>query len=393
MPWGSAVDRRLEFVRLAQAPGANRSELCRRFGVSRSNGYKWHGRYQAEGLNGLEERSRRPHSSPDRTPPEIEARVLAMRAEHPAWGGRKIHRVLKDEGLAEAPAPSTITAILRRGGVLNGPGADEPRDWTRFEREAPNELWQMDFKGHFALERGRCHPLTVLDDHSRYALEIGACANEQARTVRQRLEQVFRRYGLPRRMLSDNGSPWGTSGRGRDPYTALAVWLLDLDVSLGHGKAYHPQTQGKIERFHRSLKAEVLAGRTFESLAEVQAALDAWRQVYNTKRPHEGIGLVTPDTRYRMSARSLPERIEPPEYEPQAIVRKVQAEGKIHFRGKVFNWSRAFVGRAVALRATEVDGVFDLCYRRHVLGQVDLAQNIVKSVHHVPEQVSTLSPV
>src|ERR1700758_762753 len=118
MPWGSAVDRRLEFVRLALAPGANVSELCRRFAVSRSNGYKWIHRYQADGPAGLQERSRRPHSSPARTPPEIEARVLAMRAEHPAWGGRKIHWALKPEGLAEPPAPSTITDILRRGGVL-----------------------------------------------------------------------------------------------------------------------------------------------------------------------------------------------------------------------------------------------------------------------------------
>jgi transposase InsO family protein len=386
----SIVMQREEFCRLASKPGANVRELCRRKGISPTTGYKWLARYRLEGAAGLADRSRRPHGSPNRTPAVVEAQVVAIREEHPAWGGRKIQKTLDQ---ADPPSPSTITAILRRHDRLDGPGAGEACAWTRFEHAEPNDLWQMDFKGHFALETGRCHPLTVLDDHSRYALEIGACANEQAQTVRQRLEQVFRRYGLPRRMLSDNGSPWGTSGRGRDPHTALSVWLLDLDVSLGHGKAYHPQTQGKIERFHRSLKAEVLAGRTFESMDQVQAALDAWRQVYNTKRPHEGIGLVTPDTRYRMSARSWPERIEPPEYEPQAIVRKVQAEGKIHFRGQVFNWSRAFVGRAVALRATEVDGVFDLCYRRHVLGQVDLPQNVVKSVHHVPEQVSTLSPV
>ena len=139
--------------------------------------------------------------------------MVAIREEHPAWGGRKIQKTLDQ---ADPPSPSTITAILRRHDRLDGPGAGEACAWTRFEHAAPNDLWQMDFKGHFALETGRCHPLTVLDDHSRYALEIGACANEQAQTVRQRLEQVFRRYGLPRRMLSDNGSPWGTSGRGRD---------------------------------------------------------------------------------------------------------------------------------------------------------------------------------
>src|ERR1700761_9002060 len=185
MAWGSALERREEFVRLAVRAGANVSELCRRFGVSRSNGYKWLRRYEAQGRVGLEERSRRPGSSPGRTSPELEAKVLAVRAAHPAWGGRKIHRVLERERL-EPPSPSTITEILRRVGVLTGPGAGEPRAFTRFEHPRPNDLWQMDFKGHFALAEGRCHPLTVLDDHSRYALEIGACANEQAQTVRQR---------------------------------------------------------------------------------------------------------------------------------------------------------------------------------------------------------------
>jgi transposase InsO family protein len=392
MPWGSAVDRRLEFVRLALAPGANRSELCRRFAVSRSNGYKWVRRFQAEGPNGLQERSRRPHSSPAQTPPEIEARVLAMRADHPAWGGQKIRRVLKAEGLAEAPAASTITEILRRGGVLDGPGAGEPRDWTRFEREAPNELWQMDFKGHFALEQGRCHPLTVLDDHSRYALEIGACGDERTETVQARLSRVFGRHGLPRCILADNGSPWGTCGSG-ERHTRLTVWLMDLGVAVSHGRPLHPQTQGKAERFHRTLKAEVLDGRRFEDLAAAQAAFEAWREVYNAKRPHEALEHNTPASRYAMSPRAMPEVIEPPDYEPQAHVRTVHEGGWISFKGRQVNCSKAFVGKRLALRATDTDGLFDLCYRSHVLAQVDLRQNITQPVLDVPEQVSTLSPV
>src|SRR5690606_31555029 len=127
--------------------------------------------------------------------------VVAVRREHPAWGGRKIRRVLCNQGLARPPSASTITAILRRHGLLDGPGAGERREWMRFEHASPNELWQMDFKGWFALPARRCHPLTVLDDHSRYALEIGACDDEQERTVRARLEAVFRRHGLPWRIL------------------------------------------------------------------------------------------------------------------------------------------------------------------------------------------------
>jgi transposase InsO family protein len=385
------MDRREEFVRLAGLAGANRSELCRRFGVSRSNGYKWMGRHAAEGPAGLEERSRRPLRSPGQASGELAAAVLAVRAAHPRWGGRKIRRVLQDAGVA-APAASTITEILRRAGQLDGPGAGEPRDWVRFEHAEPNELWQMDFKGHVALQAGRCHPLTVLDDHSRYALEIGACGDERTETVQGRLERVFRRYGLPRRILADNGSPWGTAGGG-GRHTRLTVWLLDLGVGVSHGRPWHPQTQGKDERFHRTLKGEVLDGATFAGLDQAQAAFDAWREVYNCKRPHEAIGLDTPSRRYRMSPRPMPPAIDPPDYEPQAQVRKVYEGGWISFRGRQLNCSKAFVGRRLAFRATDTDRLFDLCYRSHVLAQVDLRQDSVKPVLNVPEHLSPLSPV
>lgn len=187
----SRLTEREEFCRLAQVRGVNRRELCRRFGISPSVGYKWLGRYLAEGREGLADRSRRPRESPCRTPAEVEAQVLAVRARHPCWGGRKIRRVLLDDGGTQAPSASTITDILRRHGCLDGPGSGETRHWTRFEHAEPNDLWQMDFKGHFAMREGRCHPLTVLDDHSRYALAIGACDNERTATVRAQLERIF----------------------------------------------------------------------------------------------------------------------------------------------------------------------------------------------------------
>jgi transposase InsO family protein len=387
----SLMSEREEFCRLAAMPDANKRELCRRFGISPQTGYKWIGRFRSDGDGGLADRSRRPLISPARTAEPVEADVLEVRREYPAWGGRKIRRVLQMLGVSDVPSASTITAILRRHGLLDGPRAGEARDHIRFEHARPNDLWQMDFKGHFALGEGRCHALTILDDHSRYALELGACGNERTETVRERLEGVFRRYGLPWRMLADNGSPWGSSGG--EKHTRLTVWLLDLDVPLSHGRPYHPQTQGKEERFHRSLKAEVLDRDSFADLATAQTAFDRWRKVYNDIRPHEGIGLDTPSSRYAMSQRAMPETIAPPDYEPQAHVRKVLHNAWLSFKGRKINCSKAFVGRQLALRATNDDGVFDLCYRRHVLSQVDLRQNIVKSVHHVPEQVSTLYPV
>jgi transposase InsO family protein len=172
----SVIDQREEFAKLALVCGANRHELCRRFGISRSNGYKWLRRYVAEGRAGLADRSRRPHRSPNRAAPGVEAAVLQVRRDsNNSWGGRKIAKVLHDTGAIAAPAASTITEILRRHGKLEERAAEHPGPHQRFERAQPNELWQMDFKGHFGVGGGRCHPLTVLDDHSRYALGIEAC--------------------------------------------------------------------------------------------------------------------------------------------------------------------------------------------------------------------------
>jgi transposase InsO family protein len=371
----SLMEVREEFCRLLLGEGVNRRELCRRWRISPATAYKWLDRYRAEGVSGLADRSRRPLTSPQRTSGALEDRVLGVRWEHPAWGGRKIRRVLENEGVADVPSPSTITEILRRHGRLDGPGTGEVRHWQRFEHAAPNDLWQMDFKGHFAMREGRCHPLTVLDDHSRYALELGACGNERGETVRARLERLFERYGLPRRMLTDNGSPWGTAGS-EEKHTMLTVWLLDLGIGVVHGRAYHPQTQGKEERFHRTLMAEVVNGRLFDDLAGAQSAFDAWRPIYNDKRPHEGIGMEVPSSRYRPSPRSMPQSVPAPDYESQAHVRKVRSRGGVSFRNREVPVSKAFAGRYVALRATNVDGRFDICYRHHRLGQIDLAQPV-----------------
>jgi len=388
----SVVSLREEFCRLADQPGANVSALCRRFGTNRNSGYQWLRRWRSEGAEGLKDRSRRPKSSPGRTAAELEAAVLAVRAEHPTWGGRKIRKVLLVDGWADAPAASTVTEILRRHGRLDGPRAGERRDWVRFEHPEPNDLWQMDFKGHFPLARGRCHPLTVLDDHSRYALEIGACGDEQGLTVQARLTEVFRRYGLPLRILTDNGSPWGTVGSGQ-PHTQLTVWLLDLGVGVIHGRPYHPQTQGKDERFHGTLKRELLDGRLFADLDQAQAAFDRWRATYNHRRPHEALHLETPSTRYRVSPREMPQVVPPPEYGPDDLVRKVAKGGWITVRGRIINCSKAFTGRWLALRPTSTDGLFDLCYRSHVLAQVDLRQDHPTTVSDVPEHLSALTPV
>ena len=252
MPWSevSVMDLRLEFVMLAEQPGSNVSALCRRFGISRKTGYKWLGR--AGSGAALSDRSRRPRSNPRRTPEGMEAAVLAVRSDHPCWGGRKIARRLVDLGETDVPAPSTVTAILQRHGVALGQ-AGTLAAFQRFERSRPNELWQMDFKGHFAFAQGRCHPLTVLDDCSRFNLCLAACGNEQGETVQGHLRAAFRRYGLPEWIIVDNGSPWGDGPN--TPYTPLGVWFLRLGIGLSHSRPYHPQTLGKD--FHRTLPTAV----------------------------------------------------------------------------------------------------------------------------------------
>jgi transposase InsO family protein len=380
MPWEdrSVIDQREEFVRLALAPGASRSELCRRYGVSRSNGYKWLQRYLAEGRAGLFERSRRPRHSPWRTSVAVEAEVLRVREKsNNAWGGRKIERVLQNAGGVAVPKPSTITEILRRHGKLEERSREHPGRYQRFERSEPNELWQMDFKGHFALSQGRCHPLTVLDDHSRYSPTISACANEQGTTVQAQLVSVFRRYGLPVSMLMDNGPPWGDGGN--QPYTAFTVWLLRLGVHVIHGRPFHPQTQGKDERFHRSLKAEVLSGNSFPDLVDCQRAFDRWRHVYNHERPHEALALATPADRYRASERPFPEALPPIEYGPGDVVRKVDSGGDIKLRGRELHVGKAFRGQPVALRPTDEDGVFSVHFCAHHIATLDLRNQTGKT--------------
>ena len=229
----------------------------------------------------------------------------------------------------------------------------------------------MDFKGHFATDAGRCHPLTVLDDHSRFSLGLFACPDERDETARPHLTTLFRRYGLPERILCDNGPPWGTSGSSAR-YTGLGVWLLRLGIGLGHGRPHHPQTQGKEERFHRTLKAEVLQGRTFADLAVCQGRFDPWREVYNHRRPHEALGLAVPASRYRPSPRAFPEAPPAWEYGPGDEVRKVSADGTISFRGRPHELGKAFRGERVAVRPTEEGGLFGIYFGVHRVAQADL---------------------
>ncbi|BCZ76427.1 hypothetical protein PTKU64_27440 [Paraburkholderia terrae] len=366
------MNRREDFVREAATQAVAFSELCRKFKITRQTGYKWLARHKAEGAEGLADRSRRPHHSPTRSAGHIEARVIELRRQH-GWGGRKIARRLRDLGETGIPAPATITEILRRHGLIDEHASRQRQHWQRFEHEHPNSLWQMDFKGDFpTLEGGRCAPLTVIDDHSRYNIVLSACSRTTTEVVQDALERAFRCYGLPSRINTDNGAPWGSpSAPGQ--LTELAVWLIRLGIQVSYSRPYHPQTNGKDERFHRSLKAEVLERHAFTTHAHVQQELDRWRQVYNTERPHEALGMAVPVTRYACSLRRMPDRLPEPEYGSGDEVLQVNASGVVRVRGERLKLSIALKGLQVAARpSAEEDGVIELWFAHQRVAKLDL---------------------
>jgi transposase InsO family protein len=382
MPWRevSVMEQRREFVRLALQEGANRRELCRRFGISPPVAYKWLERWQA-GDEALADRSRRPTASPGRSPAELEAAVLVVRDAHPAWGARKIASCLARQGLTP-PAASTVHAILRRNGRI-APEAAADQALGRFEKAVPNELWQMDFKGWIALSSGaRCHPLTIIDDHSRFAACLQACANQQGSTVKAHLETSFRRYGLPQAIFVDNGSPWGAAGGER--WTWLGVWLLKLGVDLIYSRPYHPQSRGKNERFHRTLAAEVFALQRFDDLAQAQRAFDRWREVYNFERPHEALAQCPPVSRYQPSRRPMPGQLPTVEYDADEIVRTVPTtKDYVSFKGRLWKVPQAFRGERVAIRPLNADGHYGVFFGSRRIAIIDLTAG--QAVSHLPE--------
>jgi transposase InsO family protein len=369
MPWkeSTCMSERHEFVLLATAPEANFSLLCRRFCVSRKTGYKWLRRYFAGGVAALSDQSRCPNHSPRRTPASVEESVLALRTEHPYWGGRKLRARLCVLGQTEVPAPSTITSILRRHDRIKSEDSLQHRRYHRFEHAAPNDLWQMDFKGDFSLSTtGRCYPLTVLDDHSRFSLGLRACPSQHREGVQQALTSIFRRYGLPWRMTMDNGFPWGVYVGGRCRWTQLTLWLTRLGIRVSHSRPYHPQTQGKDERFHRTLKLELLGDCKWRDLAQCQASFDRWRETYNCERPHEALQMQVPASRYRESVRCFPEELPAIEYPSEYLVRRVQKSGMMHLHGRQYYIGEAFRGLEVGLCPTTTDAVFEVyfCHRQ-----------------------------
>jgi len=369
MPWraSSVMDTRIEFVIRAVREEVPFARLCQEFGISRQTGYVWLGRYQEAGsVTGLAERSRRPLHSPQRTAEEAELAVVKARGAQ-GWGARKLQVILREKGW-ELTEP-TINRILSRRGLV------KPRRLAglariRFERPECNQLWQMDFKGEYVVEEGRCYPLAVLDDHSRYLLGLWPLARQHTAGVQQALEGCFREWGVPQALLLDRGTPWWSMTNGHG-LTQFSVWVMKQDVSLIYGRPQHPQTKGKIERFNRTLDERT----THEGKPPTLAAWEAWaprmRQEYNELRPHEALGMRRPAEVYqRVNLRPYQETPREYDYGPGTEVRVLNSQGCLPYGNRRYFVCEALPGARV--RVDTLERTLLVTYRTTTIREISL---------------------
>ena len=367
MPWErrSVYQQREEFAQAA-TEGGNFSALCREFGISRRTGYKWLERYKAD--QPMTDQSRRPATSPGKTAEEVEQQILGIRDENPGWGAKTIRYVLENQGCTGLPCVKTVNNILKRNGRITKEEAIKHRPFKRFEKEACNAMWQTDFKGEFRMEDGNyCYPLTILDDHSRFSIQIAPHLST-ANVVIPVFSEVFREYGMPRAILSDNGAQFAGFRKG---YTQFERWLMELDILPIHGRIKHPQTQGKIERFHRTMKSELLNHQTISNIDHAQRLFQSWRSKYNDIRPHEALGMKCPGHVYSRSERVFPEKIKKYDYGGQYHIIKVNSWGYARFDKWQVYLSETMIGKHIEFRPSSNGQSFFACYRNFLIAEFD----------------------
>jgi transposase InsO family protein len=370
MPWArtDVSEQRVKFVIRAASGKERMAALCREFGISRPTGYRWRRRFQQAGsVTAVVERSRRPARSPSQTGPEKEARVVVLRREY-GWGAKKIDVLLREEDTSLTV--TTINRILKRRGLIGIKDSNAPA-LERFERSTPNELWQMDGKGEYHASDGTCYPLSILDDHSRYAVGLYGLPAFTADLVYPCLVRTFECYGVPEAMLMDHGSVWWGTSNGYG-LTWLSVRLIEQGIRLHYGRVHHPQTQGKVERFHRTLQEAIRHVGKPKQMAAWPPALEEFRKIYNERRPHEALGMKRPAERYRVSARIYQAKPREWEYPNGSIVRRLNPSGCLYWEKR--NW---FVCEALAGRWVRVESVENLLlvsYRHMYVREIDRQQ-------------------
>lgn len=366
MPWErkTVEEQRREFAEAAKET-KNFSALCREFGITRKTGYKWVERYKENA--DLSDKSRKPFTIANRTPIETEERIVVLRAENPGWGAKKLKEVLERQG-HEIPCVKTVNNILNRYGCISAEESRKHQAFTRFEKEHCNEMWQTDFKGEFRMaDNNYCYPLNIFDDHSRFVIKI-APALSTANKVIPAFRSAFCEYGMPNSVLSDNGAQFAGFRQG---YTRFEKWLMNHDVLPIHGRIKHPQTQGKIERFHRTMQEELLKHTVMENIDDANNKFQLWREKYNNIRPHEALGMKCPAEVYIPSSRTYSDEVSPYEYGGQFHVIKVNSWGYARFDKWQVYLSETMINEYIEFRPNPHGDSFVVCYRNFKIAEFD----------------------
>jgi len=372
MPWIKTEPHmeRARFIALHEEGLYSMSELCARFGISRKTGYKWLGRYQAAGLAGLEDQSRAPQACPHRTPARIETALIRAREAHPTWGPKKLLPYLaRTQPDLELPAPSTAGAVLKRHGLVAGrPQRRKPTHpgTCSLQAEAPNDVWQADFKGQFPTRNGSlCYPLTVTDAHSRYLLACRALTSTEFASAQHVFAALFAEYGLPLAIRTDNGCPFSSTAIGG--LSRLSVWWIKLGIRHQLIRPGRPQENGQHERMHRTLKAETTRPPDWDLLGQ-QARFDAFQTEFNHARPHEALAQRTPGSLYVRATREMPSKLPEPHYDGHLYVRRVSPRGGISLSSRTLFISEVLAGEQVGLEEVE-EGVWSVYFYDVLLGR------------------------
>ena len=374
MGWGSSAEEtKLRFVADWKRGEMTKVALCEAYGVSRQSGYALLRRYEAEGLEALQPRSRAPHRPGRAMAAEVTAAIIEVRRERPSWGPKKLRAVLVERHPELVwPAPSSIGELLRRERLSTSKrrrSSAIPVSRPFAPIKAPNDLWCIDFKGWFRTRDGtRCDPLTVTDAHSRYLLDCRILPPTRDE-VQPATDRIFREFGLPLAIRSDNGPPFASMGAAG--LSRLAVHWLKLGIALERIDPGAPQQNGRHERMHGTLKAET-AKPPAATAAEQQARFDAFRSDFNANRPHEALGQIPPIRRYEPSPRPFPDKIEEPWYDPDHAVRRVRPTGEIKWGGSLVFVSEALAGEPIGVAETQ-DGDWIVRFAGVDLGLIDRA--------------------
>lgn len=373
MPWSetSPMHERTQFIADYLRGRQSVCELCDEYGVSRKTAYKWIDRYLRHGPAGLEDRSRRPEHSPNSTPAEIVNALVEARRHHPSWGPKKLIKILSGKHPRwEFPHRATVSEILRRHGLVKGRKkrrkVGHPGKPTTLVT-APNDLWCADYKGQFKTRNGvYCFPLTITDAYSRYLLCCQALLSTKLAEAKPVFTRIFKEYGLPRRIRTDNGAPFASASLGR--LSRLSAWWVRLGILPEFIEPGRPQQNGRHERMHKTLKDEATRPPSANHIAQ-QRRFNRFMCEFKLERPHEALDMETPDSIHRPSSREMPKKLPPLEYPDRFEIRYVSANGGIRWNRQWVNVSHACIGEYVGLE--EIDnGVWNVYFGPLKLGRL-----------------------